>query len=94
MINQHNLQDKIFNIDNANIINIITHIKNQKKLDDICDSEEVSKDIDLNDLVDESEININLENKDLYLHVDPLILNEIHDNYIKLIATKKNKLIH
>lgn len=94
MINQHNLQDKIFNIDNANIINIITHIKNQKKLDDICDSEEVSKDIDLNDLVDESEININLENKDLYLHVDPFILNEIHDNYIKLIATKKNKLIH
>lgn len=94
MINQHNLQDKIFNIDNANIINIIMHIKNQKKLDDICDSEEVSKDIDLNDLVDESEININLENKDLYLHVDPVILNEIHDNYIKLIATKKNKLIH
>ena len=94
MINQHNLQDKIFNIDNANIINIITHIKNQKKLDDICDSEEVSKDIDLNDLVDEKEININLENKDLYLQVDTDILNEIHDNYIKLIATKKNKLIH
>jgi primase-polymerase (primpol)-like protein len=92
MINQHNLQDKIFNIDNANIINIITHIKNQKKLDDICDSED--KDIDLNDLVDETEINLNLENKDLYLQVDINILNEIYDNYIKLIATKKNKLIH
>lgn len=92
MINQHNLQDKIFNIDNANIINIITHIKNQKKLDDICDSED--KDIDLNDLVNETEINLNLENKDLYLQVDINILNEIYDNYIKLIATKKNKLIH
>lgn len=94
IINQNNLNDKLFNIDNSNIINIITHIKNQKKLDNICDNIEVSQDINLNDLIDESDINNNLENSDLYLQIDDNIMNEIYNDYIKLIATKKNKLIH
>jgi len=94
IINQHDLQDKLFNIDDTNVINIISYIKNKKNLDNICESENCSEELNLNDLVDETEINLNLENKDLYLQVDPIILNEIYDNYIKLIATKKNKLIH
>jgi len=94
IINQHDLQDKLFNIDDTNVINIISYIKNKKNLDNICESENCSEELNLNDLVDETEINLNLENKDLYLQVDPKILNEIYDNYIKLIATKKNKLIH
>ena len=94
IINQHNLQDKLFNIDNINIINIISHIKNNKKLDSICDSNNLSKDLNLNDLVDEQEITNNLENKELYIQLEPNILNMIYNNYIKLISIKKNKLIH
>lgn len=92
IINEHNLQDKLFNIDNTNIINIISHIKYKKKIDNICDSKE--KEVKLNDLINEEEIINNLENKDLYFSLNSEILTEIYNKYIKLISMKKNKLIH
>ena len=94
IINQNNLQDKLFNIDNTNVINIITYIKNKKNIDNICESKDTPKDTNLNDLIKEEEITQNLDNKELYLQLDPQILNDIYNKYIKLISIKKNKLIH
>lgn len=94
LISQNNLQDKLFNIDNTNIINIINHIKNKNQIDNICDNTNLSENIDLNDLVDNEEINLNLQNQELYLQIDLNILNSIYNLYIKLLAIKKNKVIH
>ena len=93
IINKNNLQDKLFNVDDTNVINIITYIKNNKKLDDICESENLPDKLDLSDVVNEEDINANLENVDLYLKIDENILNDIYNTYIKLISIKKNKVI-
>ncbi len=94
LISQNNLQNTLFNIDEVNIYNIITHIREKKKLNDICDKEELPDKINLTDIVKEEEIEEDLKKEDLYLKIDNNILNRIYDLYIKLISIKKNKIIH
>jgi hypothetical protein len=92
LLNQYNLQDKIFNIDNLNIINITTYIRENKKIDNICNSNIKNEDID--SLINDNIIEENLNNDSLYFNIDNDILNNIYNRYIKLISLKKNILIH
>ena len=92
LLNQHNLQDKLFNIDTLNIINIVNYIRETKKLDTICDSQ--MNDDELNNILNDSIVEEYIENDELYLNIDNEILNTIYNTYIKLISIKKNKVIH
>ena len=94
IINKNNLQDKIFNVDNLNIYNIITNIKEKKQLDNICENKDLPSELKLNDIINEDEILSNLNKEELYLKIDNNQLNEVYDIYIKLISIKKNKIIH
>lgn len=93
-INKNNLQDKLFNIDNLNIYNIITHIKEKKEIDDICEKTDLPSDLKLDDLIDKEELIDNLKKEELYLKIDKEKLNEVYNLYIKLISIKKNKITH
>ena len=93
LINQYELQNTLFNIDNMNIMNIVSHIRNKKNLDNL-DNPEINGNLEING---NPEINGNLEitdTQELYLHIEPNIMNQIYELYIKLIAIKKNKLIN
>jgi hypothetical protein len=94
IINKNNLQDKLFNVDNLNIYNIITYIKEKKELDNICEDINLPSELQLNDIIDEDEIINNLKEKELYLKIDKEQLNEVYEMYIRLISIKKNKIIH
>ncbi len=91
LLSQYNLQDKIFNIDNLNVINIINYIRKQKDLDNICNSN--IKDIELESIINESDILEKMNEESLYININKEILKEIYELYISLIIIKKNKLI-
>ena len=108
LLNQYNLQDKLFNIDNLNIMNLITHIRDINKLDNICDSDIKNEEVEdiiektVNETVDNT-INNSKNNiiedelnelNDLYINIDEEILNAVYNKYITLISIKKNKLVH
>lgn len=92
LLSQHNLQDKIFNIDNLNLINIVTHIRNEKKLDDLCDLN--IEDNNLDSFINDESIESKLNEDDLYINIDKELLNKVYNLYIQLISIKKNILIH
>lgn len=89
----NNLEDKLFNIDNLNIMNIINHLREKKDLDKICGSNDV--DNNLQDIIKDEEIEHEITNdNELYINVNEEILNNILNKYILLISLKKHKLIH
>lgn len=92
LLSLYNLEDKLFNIDNLNIINIVNHLRSTNKLDNICNSNEELN--ELEKLINEEEIDNNIIENELYINIDNNILNDIFNNYIKLISLKKHKLIH
>jgi DNA polymerase elongation subunit (family B) len=92
LITQYNLSEYIFNIDNMNIINLVNHIRKKYNLDDICNStEEIT---DIYELIKEDELNIDLDDLNLYIKIDKNILEEIFNIYILILSIKKNILIH
>jgi len=92
LITQYNLSEYIFNIDNMNIINLVNHIRKKYNLDDICNSTEEINDI--YELIKEDELNIDLDDLNLYIKIDKNILEEIFNIYILILSIKKNILIH
>jgi len=101
LLNQYNLQDKLFNIDNLNIINLITHIREINKLDNICDSDIKNEEVE--DIIEktvyetvDNTLNNTTEDEvnDLYVNIDEEILTKVYNKYITLISIKKNKLVH
>ena len=92
LITQYNLSEYIFNIDNMNIINLVNHIRKKYNLDDICNSTEEINDI--YELIKEDELNIDLDDLNLYIKIDKNILEEIFNLYILILSIKKNILIH
>jgi DNA polymerase elongation subunit (family B) len=92
LLSQYDLQDKLFNIDNMNLINITNYIREQNKLDDICNSNIKNEEVDL--IINDQVIEENLNNKDLYINIDNNILSTLYNKYINLISLKKNILIH
>jgi hypothetical protein len=98
ILNQYNLQDKLFNIDNLNIINLISYIRDNNEIDDICNSTIKNEEVEniINDESIENSINEVLEKNiktDIYINLDNKILNKIYESYINLISIKKNKLL-
>jgi hypothetical protein len=95
LLNQYNLQDKLFNIDNLNLINITNYIRKNKKLDNICNTD-IQND-EINNIINENIIEEIIDNKEndqeLYINIDNKILSEIYEKYISLISLKKNILI-
>jgi hypothetical protein len=92
LITSYNLSDYLFNIDNINVINVVNYIRKKYKLDDICNStEEIT---DIYELIKEEELNLDLENLDLYIKIDQNILDEVYNIYIMILTIKKNIVIH
>jgi hypothetical protein len=92
LITSYNLSDYLFNIDNINVINVVNYIRKKYKLDDICNStEEIT---DIYELIKEEELNLDLENLDLYIKIDQTILDEVYNIYIMILTIKKNIVIH
>jgi DNA polymerase elongation subunit (family B) len=92
IITTHNLTEYLFNIDNINIINVVNHIRKKYNLDDICNSSEEINDI--YDLIVEEDLNIDLENLNLYIKIDQEILDKLYNIYILILTVKKNIIIH
>ena len=92
LITQYNLSEYIFNIDNINIINLVNYIRKKYNLDDICNSTEEINDI--YELIKEDDLNIDLDDLNLYIKIDKNILEEIFTIYISILSIKKNILIH
>jgi len=92
LITQYNLSEYVFNIDNMNIINLVNYIRKKYNLDDICNTTEEINDI--YELIKEDELNIELDDLNLYIKIDKNILEEIFNIYISILSIKKNILIH
>jgi hypothetical protein len=92
LITSYNLSDYLFNIDNINVINVVNYIRKKYKLDDICNStEEIT---DIYELIKEEELNLDLENLDLYIKIDQNILDEVYNIYIMILTIKMEIVIH
>ncbi len=89
---ENKLDNIIFNIDNMNIINIIQHIRKKYNIDNICGSQEEIETI--YDIVDETELEINLLDLKLYTQIDPLAIKQIYNDYLHLISIKKLIILH
>jgi hypothetical protein len=76
LLNKYNLVDKIFQIDNYNLSNIIMKIRETTK-------EQKEK------LIEDTIIEEYIQKKELYLNIDNETLNIIYDKYIYLISIKE-----
>jgi hypothetical protein len=93
IIQNNNLQNTIFNLDDINIINIIEYLRKKYEIEKIRDIHNKENINDIYDIINEDELDYELDNKDLYKDIDLDILNAIYNKYIKLISIQKNILM-
>ena len=93
IIQNNNLQNTIFNLDDINIINIIEYLRKKYEIEKIRDIHNKENINDIYDIINEDELDYELDNKDLYKNIDLDILNAIYNKYIKLISIQKNILM-
>ncbi len=86
------LENVIFNVDNVNVINLIQYFRKKFNIDDIVNTDE--KIDSFNDIIDEKDLTDELINFKSYAQIDPIIMKKIYNDYINLIAVKKNIILN
>lgn len=93
LLKTDNLYKTIFNIENVNIENIISHIREKYKLDKVCKNNDKSIE-SLTDICCEDDIDNILDNKELYHNINDDITYSIYDIILKIIALYSKKILN